>query len=742
MTCRRMGRTVLTSTLVAVAIGASSLAVGPGAATAAGPPPITTDGATVGTTDGATVATKDGATVAAIERPDEPVPGQYIVTLRDPAADASAPAAAQADAAVQTQASSLADEYDGTVIDTYSAALAGFSVRMDDGDAVALSRDPAVASVVQDGYVHADATVTPGSWGLDRIDQRGLPLDRSYTYQSDGSVTTVYVIDSGIRTTHVDFEGRASVGVDYVGDGIDGQDCNGHGTHVASTIGGREYGVAKNVALVSVRTLNCQGTGTWSNIIAGIDWVTANHQSPAVANMSLGGTGNTAVDRAVVNSIASGVSYVVAAGNGNADACGSSPARAAGTITVAATSSADSRATFSNYGRCVDLFAPGVDIRGASRNSNTASTLLSGTSMAAPHVAGLAAMYRNANPLATPAQVRSAIVDNATTARVVDPGPGSPNRLAFVGFVGAPPTGRITPVTRIFGQDAIDTSLAISQAMFGDDGAAAVVLARSDHFADALAGGPLAAAEEGPLLITPGSAINADLDGRVLDEIRRVLPAGRTVYVLGGRLALSPAVDTSLEALGYTVERVEGPNQFATAVAIANRLGNPSVVFEATGLSFADALSAVPAAIGSRGAILLTNGNEQAPETAAYLLAHPPLTRYAIGGPLAAAGADPLAIPVYGADLFATSAAVANRFFRNSSTVGAATGLDFPDALSGGVFMGSPRHPGPVLLLMPTPPIPTSVAGYLTRTTTTAQGFLFGGPLAVDDDVMLAVGRL
>lgn len=298
-----------------------------------------------------------------------------------------------------------------------------------------------------------------------------------------------------------------------------------------------------------------------------------------------------------------------------------------------------------------------------------------------------------------------------------------------------PPPYPVVPVQRIYGQDAIDTSLAVSHALFASGSSAnAVVLARSDHFADTLAGGPLAALHAAPLLITPGAPLRDTLDPRVLTEIQRVLPAGKTVYILGGPLAIAPGIDATLQALDYTVVRVQGINQYATAVAIAGQLGNPNVIFEATGLHFADSLSAVPAAIRHHGAILLTNGNVQAPETAAYLAAHS-ATRYAIGGPLAAAGADPGAFAVWGQDLFGTSAAVAQQFFLDATTFGAATGSDFPDALSGGVFMGNPNHLGPMLLVTPHRPIPTSIAGYLTNATHVTHGYLFGGPLAVGDDV-------
>jgi hypothetical protein len=294
------------------------------------------------------------------------------------------------------------------------------------------------------------------------------------------------------------------------------------------------------------------------------------------------------------------------------------------------------------------------------------------------------------------------------------------------------------PVQRIYGADAIGTSIAVSQAEYPSaDSANAVVLARSDFFADALAGGPLAAKLGGPLLITPGTPVSSSIDSRVANEIQRVLPSGNTVYILGGPLALSTNIDGALQALGYVTQRIAGADEFATAVDIADQLGNPSTVFEATGLGFQDALSSVPAAIATAGAILLTDGSAQAPETAAYLAAHPGGTRYAIGGPLAAAGADPSATPVWGEDLYGTSAAVASTFFSGATAFGAATGTNFPDALSGGVLMGGQETRGPMLLVRPSGPLPPTISKYLVGSmSTVTQGFLFGGPLAVGNDVL------
>jgi L,D-peptidoglycan transpeptidase YkuD (ErfK/YbiS/YcfS/YnhG family) len=305
-----------------------------------------------------------------------------------------------------------------------------------------------------------------------------------------------------------------------------------------------------------------------------------------------------------------------------------------------------------------------------------------------------------------------------------------------------PAASAAVSVRRVYGTDAIGTSIAVSQAEFPSTGSAeAVVLARSDFFSDALAGGPLAAKLGGPLLITPGAAVNTSLDPRVQAEIQRVLPVGRTVYILGGDVALSPDIDTALQGLGYLTERIAGADEFGTAVDIAEALGNPATIFEATGLSFQDALSAVPAAIREHGAILLTDGATQAPETAAYLAAHPGDTRYAIGGPLAAYGADPTATPVFGQDLYGTSAAVATTFFPSPVVFGAATGADFPDALSGGVFMGEAGTQGPMLLVEPSGALPPPIANYLSGVASTlTQGYLFGGPLAVGDIVLSELG--
>ncbi|WP_055534586.1 S8 family peptidase [Streptomyces graminilatus] len=348
------------------------------------------------------------------------VKDSYIVTLKAASGLKSASGAGR----------SLIAEYGGTVNRTFSTALNGYAATLSATGARRLAADPSVASVEQNQTVHVDATQTGAPWGLDRIDQAALPLSGTYTYpDTAGAGVTAYVIDTGVRITHTQISGRATNGYDAVDNDNVAQDGHGHGTHVATTIAGSTYGVAKAAKIVAVRVLNNSGSGSTAGVVAGIDWVTRNHRGPSVANMSLGGGASNAIDTAVANSIASGVTYAVAAGNNNANASSYSPARVASAITVGATTSTDARASYSNYGSVLDIFAPGSSITAGWNTSDTATNTISGTSMATPHVAGAAAVYLAGHTSATPAQVAAALTAGATPGVVGGPGSGSPNRL-------------------------------------------------------------------------------------------------------------------------------------------------------------------------------------------------------------------------------------------------------------------------------------------------------------------------
>ncbi|MBA3427922.1 MAG: S8 family peptidase [Actinobacteria bacterium] len=345
---------------------------------------------------------------------------RYIVVFKDFAAPESAPLAG-----------AFARRFGGRAEQVYEHALKGFTISLPPQLAEALAADPRIAYVEKDQELTTQTTQSGATWGLDRIDERGLPVDGSFTYTAAGAGVKAYVIDTGIRFDHSEFGDRAVSGFDSI-DGGTADDCNGHGTHVAGTIGGSTYGVAKSVGLVGVRVLNCSGSGTTAGVIAGIDWVTGDHAEgeSAVANMSLGGGVSTALDNAVKASIADGVSYAVAAGNSNTNACNASPARVADAMTIGATNADDTRASFSNRGNCVDWFAPGVSITSAWYTSPTATGTISGTSMATPHTSGVAALYLQENPGASPLTVRTALFD-ATTKDIVASARSANNHLLF-----------------------------------------------------------------------------------------------------------------------------------------------------------------------------------------------------------------------------------------------------------------------------------------------------------------------
>ncbi|WP_336015815.1 S8 family peptidase [Acinetobacter pittii] len=332
-------------------------------------------------------------------------------------------------------AQGIAKQHGGKVLQTYDAVLKGFAIYLPDVASTAfveaMKKNPKVVSVENDTIMKIDATTQSNpDWGLDRIDQKNLPLDSAYSYLQTGSGTTAYIVDTGILSTHQQFSGRVLSGYTAISDGNGTNDCHGHGTHVAGTVGGSTYGVAKNVSLVPIRILGCDGSGASSNVIAGLDWILKNGKKPAVVNMSLGGEANASLDSAVENLFNNGYVMVVAAGNSNTDACSSSPARVSKAITVAATDSTDTRASYSNYGSCVDIFAPGSQINSSWIGSNTATKVLNGTSMATPHVVGVVAEMLQSTPTATPQTISTNLLNQASNNVVKNPS-GSPNRLLY-----------------------------------------------------------------------------------------------------------------------------------------------------------------------------------------------------------------------------------------------------------------------------------------------------------------------
>lgn len=373
------------------------------------------------------------ATVSAAEllRTEYPIEDQYIVVLKDESQVSADQSKQVAPIDVAQMASAMADTYQLEVERVYSHALKGFAVNASEASIKELLKDERVAFVEEDGVSFPSVTQSGATWGLDRVDQRDLPLNGTYIYNTTASNVRVYIIDSGINATHTQFGGRVEAGATAINDGRGSSDCNGHGTHVAGTVGSSTYGVAKGVRLIPVRVFGCSGGSANSTIIAGIDYVRSVAVRPAVANMSLGGPASSAIDSATSNLVNAGVTVVVAAGNENQNACNVSPARVGSAITVGATTSSDARASFSNWGSCLDLFAPGQSITSTWYTSNSATQVLSGTSMASPHVAGAAALILAGSPSASPASVANTLISRATTNHVSNAGSGSPNRLLY-----------------------------------------------------------------------------------------------------------------------------------------------------------------------------------------------------------------------------------------------------------------------------------------------------------------------
>jgi subtilisin family serine protease len=385
------------------------------------------------------------------------VPNEYIVVLHDNVSDVSG-------ASVASGAEVLA---------RWDKALNGYAVRATPEQLGLIRSDARTKYVEPNGRVSKTITQNnPPSWGLDRIDQTNLPLSNSYTYANEGTGVHSYTIDTGIRGTHVEFTGRMGNGFTSINDGRGTDDCDGHGTHVTGTIGGTNYGVAKKVTLHPVRVLDCTGSGTWTQVINGINWVANNRILPAVANMSLGGLANTGVNTATANLVAAGVFVAVSSGNSSANACSYSPASTPEAMTVNASQINDARASFSNFGTCTDIFAPGVNIVSAYNTNNTATNTLSGTSMSSPHVAGAGALYLSANPTATPAQVAAALINNASNNKITSPGTGSPNKLLNISFIGGGPVNQapVADFTISCQNSTAPSSCTVNAAPSTDDG--------------------------------------------------------------------------------------------------------------------------------------------------------------------------------------------------------------------------------------------------------------------------------
>jgi subtilisin family serine protease len=379
----------------------------------------------------------------------EAVDGRYVVVLDPLAAPAEVRgkgaekrSATAAQRSLGAQAAERARGLGATVLHTYEATVDGYAAELTPSQLAKIRKDPAVAYVEADQVVSVADTQSNATWGLDRIDQRNRPLNGTYVYGPTGLGVKTYIIDTGVLGSHQEFTGRMAAGYTAISDGRGTSDCNGHGTHVAGTVAGTTYGVAKRATVIPVRVLGCNGSGTNSGVIAGIDWVANNASGASVANMSLGGGASQATDDAVQRAVSRGVTMVVAAGNENQNACNVSPARAVNAITVGSTTNTDARSSFSNFGSCVDIFAPGSSITSAWYQSNTQTNTISGTSMASPHVAGAAALYLQTNPTASPATVTGSIVGNSTTGLVTGAGTGSPNRLLYTGYLGG---GTTTP---------------------------------------------------------------------------------------------------------------------------------------------------------------------------------------------------------------------------------------------------------------------------------------------------------
>lgn len=471
---------------------------------------------------------------------------------------------------------------------TFSHAVRGAVVTATPGQAAALSRSGRVASMEVDAPVSLSATQQPAPWGLDRVDQRNLPLSGSYSWTAAGAGVSAYVVDTGLLASHAEFAGRITAGWSAVADGRGSGDCNGHGTHVAGTVAGSTYGVAKAATVVPVRVLDCNGSGYNSDVVAGLDWIVANHAAgtPAVVNMSLGGAASAAVDAALQSVINDGVAAFVAAGNSALDACGSSPARVPAAVTVAASDSADRQASFSNYGSCVDLYAPGVGITSASHTSATASASMSGTSMATPHAAGVGAVLLAQNPALTPAQVAATLATNSTAGVVTGAAAGTPNRLLYSAATAPVAPAPVVPAPTAPAPAApAPTVTAMSPgANAAGVPAAANVSATFSTAVHGVGSGTFVLKSAAGVVVPAAVTYNATTKTATLDPAANLaVDAKYTATLVGGATAIRDAAGTPLVTASWTF--TTGPVPTVTGITpssndlLVRRSNNISVTF-------------------------------------------------------------------------------------------------------------------------------------------------------------------